>query len=501
MKAVAVALRGTWSSAERAQRWFSAAIFGALFVAAIIVMALLARANHVDGSVPPVLMMLGVFLWWMFCGVRLLLVHRDLRTLRAPHAGTSVLATLAASALLTTLLPAAVLASFGAPFGSTLALLCDAIAVALTWGLMPRYAAIFLGFVPSALILAGNALDWPAPNDPTFALLGFEFAALGALMALWRWRALLDVEPGTCQSWRTSMVFLMHGQQGRLRGALGGGLISMRAETGALAGRARIAHSATTLKPVTVMRHALGGVFAPVAYPERLRRLAPVLGVFVLLEVMTALFVPLHWFRIINQTIVTWTVYFGALFFPMFFVSRLTAVGRNTETMSLLALLPGMGAPALARRHLLKATVRPMLMQLLLATGALAVAWLALRGDSRVVAVFMLMALVTGLATFALMLRALNGRALPGKGWRHNALLVVLSILALALVLATNFGTDFLALQARHKATDMTFVRTHATVLAGALAASWALALLITIGRAHAQWRAFQRRPHPFLQR
>lgn len=463
-------------------------------------MALLARANHVDGSVPPVLMMLGVFLWWMFCGVRLLLVHRDLRTLRAPHAGTSVLATLAASVLLTTLLPAAVLASFGAPFGSTLALLCDAIAVALAWGLMPRYVAIFLGFVPSVLFFSGNALGWPAPNDPTFALLGFEFAALGALMALWRWCALLDVEPGTCQSWRTPMVFLMRGQQGLISGALGGGLIAMRAETGALARRVRIARDAT-LEPVTAMRHALGGVYAPVGYSERLRRLAPVLGVFVLLEVMTTLFVPLHWFRIINQTIVTWTVYFGALFFPMFFVSRLTAVGRNTETMSLLALLPGMGAPALARRHLLKATVRPMLMQLLLATGALAVAWLALRGDSRVVAVFMLMALGTGLVTLALMLHALNSRAVLGEGWRHTTLLLALSLLAFALVLATNFGTDFLALRAHHKAASMDFARNHAISLTSALAAGWALALVIAISRAHANWRAFQRRPHPFLQR
>ncbi|MHB8571235.1 MAG: hypothetical protein ACYC97_13700 [Metallibacterium sp.] len=500
MNTAAIALRGTWSSAERAQRWFSAAIFGALFVAAIIVMALLARANHVDGSVPPVLMMLGVFFWWMICGGRLLLVHRDLRTLRAPHAGTSVLATLAACVLITAILPAAALTVVGAPFGSTLALLCDAIAVALTWWLMPRYVAIFFGFVPGALNFAGNALGWPAPNEPAFALLGFEFAALGALVVLWRWRALLDVEPGTCKSWRTPMVFLMRGQQGLLSGALGGGHAAS-AQNGTPAGRVRIAYSSAALNPVAVMRHMLGGVYAPVGYSERLRRLAPVMGVFLLLEVLAVLFLPLRLFQIINQMIVTWTVYFGALLFPMFFVSRLTAVNRSTETMPLLALLPGMGAPALARRHLLMATARPMLMQLLLATGTLVAAWLAVGGDVRMIAVFVLVALGAGLVTVALMLHTLNSRALLGEGWRHATRLLAFSILAFALVLATNFGTDILTLQALHKSADMSFVRTHATVLAGALAASWALALLIATSRAHANWRAFQRRPHPFAQR
>lgn len=454
MNAVAIALRGSWSSAERTQRWSSAAIFGVLIVAAMIVMAVWMRTNPVHGAsnpLPPMLMMFGVFFWWMICGVRLLLVHRDLRTLRAPHAATSVLATLVAGVLLTTLLPAAALASFGAPFGSTLALLCDAIAVALGWGLMPRYAAIFLGFVPSALIFAGTALDWPTPNEPAFALLGFEFAALGSLVVLWRWRTLLDVEPGTCKSWRTPMVFLMRGRQGLSPGVLCGSLTALSADNGHPAGRVRIAPGGAAHNPVTVMRHVLGGFYAPVEHFERLRRQIPALGVLLLLEVMAALFLPLRMFQIINQAIVTWAVCFGALLFPMFYVSRLTAAGRSTETMPLLALLPGMGAPALARRHLLMATVRPMLMQLLLATGVLAAAWLALRGDSRVVAVFMLVALGTGLVTFALMLHTLNSRALLGEGWRHATRLLALSILAFTLVLATNLGTNFLALQARTK--------------------------------------------------
>ncbi|MDE2246388.1 MAG: hypothetical protein KGJ91_09520 [Xanthomonadaceae bacterium] len=47
----------------------------------------------------------------------------------------------------------------------------------------------------------------------------------------------------------------------------------------------------------------------------------------------------------------------------------------------------------------------------------------------------------------------------------------------------------------------MIFVHTHATVLAGVLAASWALALLIAIRWVSVNWRTFQHRSHPFLQR
>lgn len=504
MNAVAIALRGTWSSAERAMRWVFAAIFGVLFVAAMIVTAVWVRANPVHSALdllPPILLMLpGVIFWWMIPGVRLLLVHRELRALRAPRALRGTLAALAASVLITAILPAAALTVVGAPFGSTLALLCDAIALALVWGLLPRYAGIAVSFVPSALIFAGIASDWHALNGPAFAVLGFEFAAIGALVALWRWRTLLNVEPGTCKSWRTPMVFLMRGQQGLLRGALGGGHAAS-AQNGTPAGRVRIAYSSAALNPVAVMRHMLGGVYAPVGYSERLRRLAPALGVFLLLEVMAVLFLPLRLFQIINQAIAAWTVCFGALLFPMFYVSRLTAAGRSTETMSLLALLPGMGAPALARRHLLAATARPMLMQLLFAAGVLAAAWLAVGGDVRVLPVFVLMVLGTGLVTVALMLRALDSRALLGDGWRHATLLLAFSILAFALVLATNFGTDFLALQAHHNADNMTFVHDHAATLASALAASWALALMIATQHMCANWRTFQRRPHPFLQR
>ena len=486
-------------------RLFAAAIFGVLFVAAMIVMAVWVHANPVHSALdplPPMLMLFGVIIWWMIPGVRLLLVHRELRALRAPRALRGTLAALAASVLITAILPAAALTVAGAPFGSTLALLCDAIALVLAWGLLPRYAGIAVGFVPSALIFAGSALDWPAPNNPTFAVLGFEFAAIGALVALWRWRALLDVEPGTCKSWRTPMVFLMRGQQGLLRGALNGGHAAS-AQNGTPAGRVRIAYSSAALDPVTVMRHMLGGVYAPVGYSERLRRRAPVLGVFLLLEVTAVLFLPLRMFQIINQTIVIWIVYFGALLFTMFYVHRLMDLfaHRSTHEVSLLAMLPGMGRPAIARRRLLAATARPMLMQLLFTAGVLAAAWLAVGGDVRVLPVFVLMVLGTGLVTVALMLRALDSRALLGDGWRHVTLLLALSFLAFALVLATNFGTDFLALQAHHNATGMTFVHDHAATLASALAASWALALVIAIQRVRANWRVFRRRPHPFLQR
>ncbi|HVB83418.1 MAG TPA: hypothetical protein VND63_00935, partial [Rhodanobacteraceae bacterium] len=157
--------------------------------------------------------------------------------------------------------------------------------------------------------------------------------------------------------------------------------------------------------------------------------------------------------------------------------------------------------PAIARRRLLAATVRPMLMQLLFAAGVIVAGWLAAGGGVRVLPVFVLMVLGTGLVTVALMLRALDSRALLGDGWRHVTLLLALSFLAFALVLATNFGTDFLALQAHHNAAGMTFVHDHAATLASALAASWALALVIAIQRVRANWRVFRRRPHPFLQR
>jgi hypothetical protein len=175
---------------------------------------------------------------------------------------------------------------------------------------------------------------------------------------------------------------------------------------------------------------------------------------------------------------------FGAVLGPVRADALRARWSRDNAELAILALLPGVGDAAHAKRALLGASLLPTLLaQAALLAGMLGVAlWTHLPGGN--VALLLLAQGAGMIATFALSVAVLGGTAWQ-RGWQS-----VLIIAAIVMMVTTTGAALF---------------RFGDNLLASRLAASpiflalWSALLVALLAIGRRGWRAFWRQPHPFL--
>ncbi len=491
-----------WYSRERVMRRFT------LIIQALLMMgALLARwlVTPGDGGLLATLMLVATAsaFAWMSIGPRWLLVTRDSRALRLPRARRRITLALASLATQTLLLPTLLLVLLGLHAAASLMLLLALSALVLMWGLAPRWLMPLLGFVPSVLIFLAGPAGWPAPTDPGFALLGAELAALGLCIVALRWRALLHIEETAFGRWSVPMVFLLRGQQGLLAPSACAWSASSR--TLSVAGPHAL-RGADPSQPVrkldlsAALRVFLGPPFAPHGRNARLRAWLAGLAIVVALEALLWWALPQPLPRLLNAVALAWTALMGWMFVLLFGVTRLTALFARGQAadLALLAHLPGLGTPQVCRSALLRVTLRVTAGRVLVAGGLLLALWWLLVGAPAAMPTLAVMMLFYALAATAWTLAALSGRPIQGLKPAVIARLALLMVLLCALLVASGWlllpTMAVLAHKPGPDSANIPIVRV-LVALGWASAFAWMLAALRRNGR------AFQRRPHPFLQR
>jgi hypothetical protein len=435
-----------------------------------VLAAILATAPMPQGATMVLYMLaLPTVLLWAGWFARLLLLQREATTARLPGVGRSVLGALALAAAASILVPAALVAWLGmAPAIAVGGLACAA-ASGLLFMMLPRALAPLIGFLPMFLRASGLGHLF-ATIDPAVLVPGLA-AASGLLSAL-LWTRLARIETVSSGAWTQPFLFLA-GERGSFWN-------TRMVDDTATAARPRwlqprVRDGSGPSRPVAAMRTLLGAPFAPLG-PKQL-------AMNILLSIVGAVLV-WRWLQsygyrnpgeALSQAQALVLAGGGAGIVASYAMRLQQLRGRASGTMAELALLPGWGDGAGARRTLLAAIGRP----LGIASAALLAIMLALalaaHDGPALTAILLLGVAGITLSGAALCLRALRGRELEaGSKWA----LILAGVLLYALTSAAlDRGGAWLAVAGG----------AWLALCAGAMAA------------ALPAWRELHGWPHPFL--
>lgn len=470
----------TGATIDSAQRAFMA---GVLLIAGVAAISLL-RYQTSAASAAVVAYGLGLVFWWAFVVGRALLLQRDLRLLRTPDADRTVALNLALQFVALVLLPSAIISAFGGlRFAAVSGLLaCFAIG-GILWQVLPRWASIFLVFLPSMIQISALRGAVPGLSDPQFPQFAWAMGLVFAGVALWRWLALLKADADEFGPWGMPMVLQMRRQVG-----FGGGyrnfdlnaLYAAAKKTGH--DRQVQLQGAGADHPVKALRVWLGAAFTPLSLRARLSQ-----SLYVLLPLLIGTV-----FMSFSLSGWKYAVNWGAMMLGMFVPAmcagvvpaRLSRLYRNAGgEIGLLATLPGLGGAASAKRSLLLASAGLMSQAILGFAVCTGVAML-LCGDSLATLSVVALPALGGIAlNFAVALNLIGGRRIP-----HPAT-AALCIFGFIAVCST---PSLLALDSRAGA-----VIRHG--FAVAIISDWLIVFALLAWLGVRGWRAYQHRPHPFL--
>jgi len=502
-------LRLPWFATLRAARIFTLVLQLGLLAGALAAWFMLAIG---DGRLQLPLMLLGAAAgyWWMSVGDGwLLLVVDDVAALRMPRTRGRTTSALASAITQTILAPAVLMVCLGAPLGSSALFIVDVSLLMLLWGLVPRYLAVFLGFVYAALIGLCSYLDWPSISDPAFAPLGAKLAAAGLLLVVLRTYQLRRTPDREYSRWTIPMALLLRGQQG-VFAALASGkqhcLIGQAQRTPSLDVDFRAWETHQHADPRLsrrLVRMVIGAPFAPRRTLIELRHWGLGIAAVLALEFAGWMLLPLNVLRILNAVTLLWTVLMGVWFVPALASMRLAALfGRQPAAeVALLAHLPGLGDAAAARALLVRATLADGLRRYAVAVAATITAWLLLVGLPRVVPLLLVAALLPAALAGAAMLGALAGRNFDDSSAGILARRA-LFLAALAILVFTSSVKliPLIILPLVHKPAEHLWAAQHPWIIA-VLALPWGAVFVYALVQLRRNWRAFQRRPQPFMQR
>ena len=427
---------------------------------------------------------------WALVGSRLLLVQRVLRHTRVPDAGRSVGIALALLAVPTMALPALVLAITHVLTIASLALLLLCNVAGLLWALAPWPVTLAIGLTPSAVMLASPlpALAWlRLPRDiqgPALLLLALALALAGYVS--WLWHAWLDRDPADCRV--LSMPWVM--RQGDQPGFDGlASAVAVRRTLQGRDGRSAEGHRMLPLdcrKPAIVIRCFLGRPYAFVSRRE--------------LHATVAAYLLLGLGGVLGGSLLHWSAPgmmlalggMAAMLLPLPVTTGMLSLRLKAypDFLTELALLPGLGTGAEARRHVLRAMLESG--QRRFALMALATMLLAFALGSPPTPLVLMLAL-TVLAFVGNIAAILDTWAMrPDSSHLRRALLPFGWFVLIALVVFTA-----LFVIGYHAGAGSGLDRAIILVLGS----GWAIAIAALLTRLALDWRRFQRRPHPFVQR
>jgi hypothetical protein len=472
---------------RRARPWLQAAsLLESLLV--IAVGAMYPYAASAIGNMQRSALLVGMTcsIAWALAAPRLLLWQRAMRQLRVPGTRRVLMLALTLFALALPGLPLLALALLIGVNALALAAVIFACLAGLAWATGNWSIAIIM---PGATF-AGLQFVLDGQHTNIAPLLGL----LDTLLLLYvakRWRALLVLD-STRVPCRRLPVALRFAEGGVLAPP---SLARPLEEQQVCGGRSQIALDADTSS--SSLRICLGRPFAPLLPGRRARTalafwLPAALALLALLALLAMAL--LHWSRWAWWAAL-WFVVPAYIALPVSAQTRLFALFnlKRGGELAELALLPGLGHPTTTRRTLLRATLVPSSVALLAYTLSLIVLALLLAAPTKV----LLGILTLGLASTAwLTCGVLNVMAQRGDTaitWWSIARSMVLQLPVTLLALVTTVFVTGIADAALRPDLAHTF--------ALALGLLWALVLAYLMLRVGRDWRRFQRRPHPFLQR
>lgn len=479
-------LAAPWYACVPRGRWLMLALFAFFCVGA----ALLATLTH--GAPMRYLAMVsyatGVMVLWASWLSGLLLVARDGHRLRL----ASVTRNAALSALLYAALliaaPTLVTAIAGGDVAFTVLAAALAVAVGLGFMLLPRWISVWLSFTPALYTGLHNTLQLPTPLDPRFQHAAWVVLIVLVVAIVQRWRRLSRLDGGDGTGWSGAVIMLA-----RQRAVTGGDWFEQhwawrRSPAKSIATDLRRSGPDTPAKAFEV---ALGDWYVPRTWVGWLRGLGRiVLSVALFGAVMMFVTLGKHpsWHKVWTLFGLSAGLWIGLVGGAILGVGTCDVVQRRWSShagLALLALLPGFGGAAPARRHLLRAifTKPAIVLALLLPCMLVPTAWLHL-GMWTFVTVVLIEAAIAALATMAV-LKVLAGRPL------RLAAKIILGVLLIGLCDAS-ITLAFVAPTAQ--------LGSLTQQLEAALALAWLGLAGWAVWRAHAAWCALKRRPHPFLQ-
>jgi len=482
-----------WRARDRGWRWLAVVITGLAIGGAIAARLFMHKADGWLASAS--LLGVGMAMLWAFVFPSTLLLAVDARQLRLPGVARYAVVSLLVYALLSVLLSAGLLGLLGAPLGTVILLLVLCCLGGLLLQLLPRFVAPLLGFTPMALQTLPGRFSLPGPTTSGFT----SWAAPAVLLLLLAvillgYRLLRDGQPYD-RSWSKPLLLQFRHLTGRngWTGLAGGGMDTTRQlrdipdwlRAGADlrdTGPRRVARS---------LRVAMGPLFMPLTANGRLKQWSFVLIpslLFVLLMTLQKDHDPhAHAMSLWGRGSQFALIWFGAFGSAMLVALTLMTIQQRWKKINaelpLLALLPGLGNAAQAKRSLLRATLGPpMFVQLMLVLALMLVditgAHLGVPGMS------LLLLAQFGSAGFLLAgtLATIGGR--PLSNW-------ALGLLAL-------FGYALICISIFLPVTSIHDVRLGMTGSA-MLAAAWASLIVALLWLGRRGWQGLQQRPHPFL--
>lgn len=425
---------------------------------------------------------------WALVGSRLLLVQRALRQALVPDSGRSVGIALALLAVPTVALPVLVLAiTHGLTVASLALLLLLLCSVAgLLWALAPVLVAIVITFTFYAVMLVSSlpTLAWLRLPHDTRGPAVLVLALAGYLM--WLWRAWLGRDPAEYRMLSVPWV-MRQGDQPGFDGLASA--VAIRRRLQSRDGRSAEGRRMLPLdcrKPAIVIRCCLGRPYAFVSRRE--------------LHTTVAAYLLLGLGGVLGGWLLHWSVPgmmlalggMAAMLLPLPVATGMLSLRLKAypDFLTELALLPGLGSAAEARRHVLQAMLgRGQRRYTLMALAAMLLAFVLGAPPT----LLTLMLALTVLAFFGRIAAILDTWAMrPDPSRLRRALLPFGWFALIALVVSTGlFVIDY------HAGAGSGLNRAIILVLG----IGWALAIPALLARLVIDWRRFQRRPHPFVQR
>ncbi len=478
-----------WHATYRSLRWLALSVLTLCGGAAIGIGLFGGRSDRFEVAIA--LFGFGVlFLWAFFLSTSLLLAI-DARRLRVPHIQRQIVASLLLYAVLSIALPTLLLGVIGAPVFNAAVVLALLGTGGLAFALMPRYFAVFIGLTPALANTLWSRMHLPGVGDPRFVHAALPVTLLLLLAIVVYWRRLLRAGSSRAQGWSSPMVLqYRNGSWGHWNTI--GDLGQLRRRPDWL----QLAVSLDGVGPTAprkALRVALGGWYLP----QTARSYARQLGLLFVFAVLPLLAVALliHWGQNDNQIAdILRGLLIGSLGMtsvcagPMVGVLSLLWLSKRWQgthaELPLLALLPGLGDPAQARRQVVRAGLGlPLALHalLLLLVGIAMLCW---HGHGVMLSFLLLAQLGAAAVTVALLLNLFGGRRL--SIWTNGSVLAASFMLTLLSLLlpAMSWGRDPVA-------------GAQSALLP--LVVAWMLLAAGMIWLARRGWRELVQRPHPFL--
>ena len=475
-------LRQSWQVLNHNRSWL---LWTCLLLALLVVIgaAWASTSNPLRVHVAAYLIGMAASFAWALVVPRLLLWQRTMRQMRAPRIGPVLAGSIALYLALLPGLPLLALLLVAKPDALALAMLSFACLAGLHWATGPLWLA---STTPAALF--GGMQFLIAGSNPAVVPLLWALDVLLVIYAVVRWRGLLVLDTSTLPCRKLPLILRI----------ADGNVLAPQSILRTLEARQSLGRLSRPLMPaedsgnhVWILRIWLGQPFVPQRTRVQMLKYA-IYGLMAGAALVIAAM--LHW--------PAWALWIGVwLIVPAFIVISFQGQSRLFVLFTLkrggevaeLSMLPGLGTAANARHTLLRASLGPVARLIGLYTAGLMLLALLLAAPARITLGLLALGIASMFWFACAALKVLAQRADDRFDMRRIVPRLALQIPILALAMLTLMQGSGITAGMFGTAPDAWITRT--------LLVAWALLGAFMVTRVVRDWRLFQRRPHPFLQR